>query len=153
MFFDSTQGRLVVSCGRFGATYRFHLMGPETTVTKYQSTLPNIKEEDRSNLQPNGSLKSCTNNRFKLAQSPKSVQNLISDVRIEFFRDRKPCGLAPGLTFQKNVILIVPPRREKFKCQLKVYIQHFVLQKQGRATFVKLVDLFPSFIFQVSSTR
>jgi len=43
--------------------------------------LPNIKEEQRSNLYPNGSLKWRTSNLPQLAQSSKSVQNLISDVR------------------------------------------------------------------------
>jgi len=112
LFLDSTKCILVFSFQRFGATYRFHLMGPETTVTKYQSTLPNIKEEQRSNLYPHGSLKSRTSNLPTLAHSSKSVQNLISDVRIGFLCDRKPCSLVAGLTSQKNAILIVPPRRE-----------------------------------------
>jgi hypothetical protein len=153
LILDNTQRILVVDCRRFDATYRFHLMGPEITVTKYQSTLPDIKEENRSNLHSSGSLKSRTSYPLKLAQSSKCVQNLISDVRNEFSFVRKACSLAHGLTSQKNVILTGPPRREKFKCQLKVYIQHFILQIQRIATFVKLIGLFSCFIFHVSSTR
>ena len=65
LFFDNTQRILVVACRRFEAPYRFHLMGHEITVTKHQSTLPNIKEEHRSNLHSNGSLKSRTSYPLK----------------------------------------------------------------------------------------